>query len=73
MEKKNSLFLTIVAVAVLLAAVVGATFAYFGSFTTTVTNRAAVNVTTAEAKCRNPRGPSRKAKYSLVTDSEQVP
>ena len=23
--------------------------------------------------CRNPRGPSRKAKYSLVTDSEQVP
>lgn len=50
MEKKNSLFLTIVAVTVLLAAVVGATFAYFGSFTTTVTNRAAVNVTTAEAK-----------------------
>ena len=23
--------------------------------------------------CRNQRGPSRKAKYSLVTDSEQVP
>ena len=23
--------------------------------------------------CRNLRGPSRKAKYSLVTDSEQVP
>ena len=23
--------------------------------------------------CWNPRGPSRKAKYSLVTDSEQVP
>ena len=23
--------------------------------------------------CLNPRGPSRKAKYSLVTDSEQVP
>ena len=26
-----------------------------------------------EKSCRNPRGPSRKAKYSLVTDSEQVP
>ena len=23
--------------------------------------------------CRNLRGPSRKAKYSLMTDSEQVP
>ena len=23
--------------------------------------------------CRNQRGPSRKAKYSLMTDSEQVP
>lgn len=30
--------------------------------------------TAAHAKCRrNPRGPSRKAKYSLVTDSEPVP
>ena len=26
-----------------------------------------------EKPCLNPRGPSRKAKYSLVTDSEQVP
>ena len=26
-----------------------------------------------EKSCLNPRGPSRKAKYSLVTDSEQVP
>lgn len=26
-----------------------------------------------EKSCRNQRGPSRKAKYSLVTDSEQVP
>ena len=50
MEKKNTLFLTILAVGTLLVAVVGATFAYFGSFTTTVTNRAAVNLTTAAAK-----------------------
>ncbi len=26
-----------------------------------------------EKPCRKQRGPSRKAKYSLVTDSEQVP
>ena len=26
-----------------------------------------------EKSCRNQRGPSRKAKYSLMTDSEQVP
>ena len=26
-----------------------------------------------EKPCLNSRGPSRKAKYSLVTDSEQVP
>ncbi len=26
-----------------------------------------------EKSCRNQRGPSRKAKYSLLTDSEQVP
>ena len=26
-----------------------------------------------EESCRNLRGPSRKAKYSLLTDSEQVP
>ena len=26
-----------------------------------------------EESCRNQRGPSRKAKYSLLTDSEQVP
>ena len=32
MEKKNTLLLTVIAVATLLVAVVGATFAYFGSF-----------------------------------------
>ena len=26
-----------------------------------------------EKSCRNPRRPLRKAKYSLMTDSEQVP
>lgn len=26
-----------------------------------------------EKSCMNPRGPSRKAKYSYVTDSEPVP
>lgn len=50
MEKKNTLLLTVIAVATLLVAVVGATFAYFGSFTTTVDNKAGVNVTTEAAK-----------------------
>ena len=50
MEKKNTLLLTVIAVATLLVAVVGATFAYFGSFTTTVNNQAGVNVTTEAAK-----------------------
>lgn len=46
MEKKNTLLLTVIAVATLLVAVVGATFAYFGSFTANVEEKAAVNVTT---------------------------
>lgn len=50
MEKKNTLLLTVIAVATLLVAVVGATFAYFGSFTTTVDNKAGVNVVTEAAK-----------------------
>ena len=50
MEKKNTLLLTVIAVATLLVAVVGATFAYFGSFNTTVENKAAVNVTTGASK-----------------------
>ena len=50
MEKKNTLLLTVIAVATLLVAVVGATFAYFGSFNTTVDEKAAVNVQTEAAK-----------------------
>ena len=50
MEKKNTLLLTVIAVATLLVAVVGATFAYFGSFQTTVDSKAGVNVTTEAAK-----------------------
>lgn len=50
MEKKNTLLLTVIAVATLLVAVVGATFAYFGSFSTNVENKAGVNVTTEAAK-----------------------
>lgn len=46
MEKKNTLLLTVIAVATLLVAVVGATFAYFGSFDTNVINTANINVTT---------------------------
>ena len=46
MEKKNTLLLTVIAVATLLVAVVGATFAYFGSFTANVNDKAAVNVHT---------------------------
>ena len=50
MEKKNTLLLTVIAVATLLVAVVGATFAYFGSFDVQTTNKAGVNVTTEAAK-----------------------
>ena len=32
-----------------------------------------LSTTEHEKFCWNQRGPSRKAKYSLVTDSEQVP
>lgn len=44
MEKKNTLLLTVIAVATLLVAVVGATFAYFGSFAPDNSNNTAVNV-----------------------------
>ncbi len=50
MEKKNTLLLTVIAVATLLVAVVGATFAYFGSFTNTVTNNAQVSAQTEKGK-----------------------
>ena len=50
MEKKNTLLLTVIAVATLLVAVVGATFAYFGSFTNTVTEGTDINVTTQPSK-----------------------
>lgn len=50
MEKKNTLLLTVIAVATLLVAVVGATFAYFGSFDVQTTNKAGVNVTTEAAQ-----------------------
>ena len=50
MEKKNTLLLTVIAVATLLVAVVGATFAYFGSFQATVDDKAAVNVTTGNVQ-----------------------
>lgn len=46
MEKKNTLLLTVIAVATLLVAVVGATFAYFGSFQEEVTNTQQVAVNT---------------------------
>lgn len=50
MEKKNTLLLTVIAVATLLVAVVGATFAYFGSFTNTVTNNTQVSAQTEKGK-----------------------
>lgn len=49
MEKKNTLLLTVIAVATLLVAVVGATFAYFGSFSVNNTSRTNVSVGTDEA------------------------
>ena len=49
MEKKNTLLLTVIAVATLLVAVVGATFAYFGSFTANANANAAINVQTQAA------------------------
>ena len=45
MEKKNTLLVTVIAVATLLVAVVGATFAYFNA-TATGTNQSTVTVTT---------------------------
>jgi len=45
MEKRNTLLLTVIAVATLLVAVVGATFAYFAS-TSSVTNTLDLNTTT---------------------------
>ena len=50
MEKKNTLLLTVIAVATLLVAVVGATFAYFGSFSTNNIQPANVNVTTGSGQ-----------------------
>lgn len=50
MEKKNTLLLTVIAVATLLVAVVGATFAYFGSFSTDNIQSANVNVTTGSGQ-----------------------
>ena len=50
MEKKNTLLLTVIAVATLLVAVVGATFAYFGSFTAEVNQNTQVSTTTEAAK-----------------------
>ncbi|NMA50363.1 MAG: hypothetical protein GX951_00735 [Mollicutes bacterium] len=46
MEKKNYILLTIIAVAVLLVSVIGATFAYFAS-TTTITATSALQATTS--------------------------
>lgn len=50
MEKKNTLLLTVIAVATLLVAVVGATFAYFGSFSANVNQNTKVSTTTEAAK-----------------------
>ena len=50
MEKKNTLLLTVIAVATLLVAVVGATFAYFGSFSTDQIQPSNVNVTTGSGQ-----------------------
>lgn len=50
MEKKNTLLLTVIAVATLLVAVVGATFAYFGSFSANVNQNTQVSTTTEAAK-----------------------
>ena len=47
MEKKNVVFLTVLAVATLLTAVVGTTFAYFTATVTNTTTPTATTVTTA--------------------------
>ena len=49
MDKKNTLLLTVIAIATLLVAVVGATFAYFSAQTGTE-KRADINVTTTAMK-----------------------
>lgn len=48
MEKKNMVLLTVIAVATLLVAVVGATFAYFTATSTTTGNKTSVDATTAQ-------------------------
>ena len=48
MEKKNMVLLTVIAVATLLVAVVGATFAYFTATSTTSGNETTTSATTAQ-------------------------
>ena len=48
MEKKNMVLLTVIAVATLLVAVVGATFAYFTATSTTDGNKTTTSATTAQ-------------------------
>ena len=70
MEKKNTLLLTVIAVATLLVAVVGATFAYFGSFEPTTTNTTNVNVETGAAKAST--FVSNSATIELTVDSADM-
>ncbi len=46
MDKKNTMLLTVVAIATLLVAVVGATFAYYSVTSSTLTNSTAINTQT---------------------------
>ena len=48
MEKKNMVLLTVIAVATLLVAVVGATFAYFTATSTTTGNETTTSAKTAQ-------------------------
>ena len=51
MEKKNTILLTVIAVATLLVAVVGATFAYFTATNSTSGEGGTTDVTTAAKDC----------------------
>ena len=71
MEKKNTVLLTVIAIATLLVAVVGATFAYFGASTTN-TASSTVKVETKPADVFNATGGSTVSLTVNASDMQQA-
>ena len=73
MDKKNTMLLTVIAVATLLVAVVGATFAYFTATANTNNTTAGVTATTGTVSTVNLVGASKTLKLdTVVADFEHV-